>query len=214
VLAAGEGLVVLPQGTIPRGKAFFDPELRGKTGAARLAASTGAQVVPVGLWNTEAVWPRSSSLPNVVNVLSPPTVRVRVGPPVVGLGLGPGDAVADTERLMAAIVALLPAEAREARQPTSEELVRTYPKGKVGEERSIGVEAADGAAGGRAPARTTRKTGTRQTTPRTTGTKPAKAVKAVKAPATAHARAATAATAAPAKAQQQPRRVQAAGRSR
>jgi putative phosphoserine phosphatase/1-acylglycerol-3-phosphate O-acyltransferase len=139
VLRAGEGLVVLPQGTIPRGKAFFDPELRGKTGAARLAASTGALVIPVGVWNTEAVWPRSSSLPNVVNVLSPPTVRVRVGVPVEGLGLGPDDAVADTERLMAAIAALLPAEARDVREPTPEDLARTYPKGQVGEERAVGL---------------------------------------------------------------------------
>jgi putative phosphoserine phosphatase / 1-acylglycerol-3-phosphate O-acyltransferase len=139
VLRAGEGLVVLPQGTIPRGRAFFDPDLRGKTGAARLAASTHAPAIPVGLWNTEAVWPRSSSMPNVVNVLSPPTVRVRVGPAVDGLRLGPADAVADTERLMAAIASLLPPEAREVREPTSEEMTRTYPKGKVGEERAVGL---------------------------------------------------------------------------
>jgi len=139
VLRAGEGLVVLPQGTIPRGKAFFDPELKGKTGAARLAASTGAAVIPVGLWNTEAVWPRSSRLPRLTNVLSPPTVRVRVGPAVAGLGRGPGDAVADTEKIMAAIGALLPEEARQLREPTEEELTRTYPMGRVGEERAIGL---------------------------------------------------------------------------
>jgi putative phosphoserine phosphatase/1-acylglycerol-3-phosphate O-acyltransferase len=141
VLEAGEGIVVLPQGTIPRGKAFFNPELRGKTGAARLAASTGAPVIPIGLWNTEAVWPRSSTLPRLTNVLSPPTVRLRVGPPVEGLGRGPADAVADTEKIMAAIAAQLPAEAREHHEPTEEELVRTYPKGKVGEERVVGVSA-------------------------------------------------------------------------
>ncbi|MGP0005376.1 MAG: HAD-IB family hydrolase [Acidimicrobiales bacterium] len=139
VLRAGEGIVVLPQGTIPRGKAFFEPELKGKTGAARLAASTGAAVIPVGLWNTEAVWPRSSTLPRLTNVLSPPTVRIRVGPAVAGLGLGPSDAVADTEKIMAAIAALLPDEARELHEPTEDELARTYPKGKVGEERAVGL---------------------------------------------------------------------------
>ncbi len=139
VLRAGEGLVVLPQGTIPRGRAFFDPELTGKTGAARLAAATGAPVIPIGLWNTEAVWPRSSTLPNVVNVLSPPAVRVRVGPAVEGLRLGAKDSVADTARIMDAIAALLPAESRVVRAPTQEELARTYPKGKVGEERAVGV---------------------------------------------------------------------------
>ena len=136
VLAAGEGLVVLPQGTIPRGKAFFEPVLRGKTGAARLAAATGAPVVPVGLWNTEAVWPRSSRLPRVTNLTAPPTVRARVGEPVSGLH--GEDAVADTERIMAAIVDLLPEEARVTHTPTDEELARTYPAGKR-EERSLGV---------------------------------------------------------------------------
>jgi len=73
------------------------------------------------------------------NVLSPPTVRVRVGPAVAGLGRGPGDAVADTEKIMAAIGALLPEEARQLREPTEEELTRTYPMGRVGEERAIGL---------------------------------------------------------------------------
>lgn len=140
VLRAGEGLVVLPQGTIPRGRAFFDPVLKGKTGAARLAARTGAPVIPLGLWNTEAVWPRSSKVPNVANVLSPPKVRVRVGPAVEGLRLGAGDAAADTEAIMAAIARLLPDEARLAHEPTESELVRTYPAGKVGEERALGAD--------------------------------------------------------------------------
>lgn len=142
VLRAGEGLIVLPQGTIPRGAAFFDPVLRGKTGAARLAAATGAPIVPVALWNTEAVWPRSARLPRVTNLASPPTVRLRVGAPVRGLALGPGDAVADTEKVMAAVAALLPDEARAPYEPTEAELARTYPAGKRGEERSIGVEPA------------------------------------------------------------------------
>jgi putative phosphoserine phosphatase / 1-acylglycerol-3-phosphate O-acyltransferase len=131
-LAAGEVVALMPQGTIPRGRAFFDPELRGRPGAARLAAATGAPVVPLGLWGTEQVWPRSSRLPNVANVTHPPTVRVRVGAPVRGLT---GDVDADTRRIMQAITRLLPAEARRRHEPTKEELVRTYPPGKVGEER-------------------------------------------------------------------------------
>jgi len=47
-LHAGEVVIVIPQGTIPRGEAFFDPVLHGKTGAARLAADTGAPVVRSG----------------------------------------------------------------------------------------------------------------------------------------------------------------------
>jgi putative phosphoserine phosphatase/1-acylglycerol-3-phosphate O-acyltransferase len=136
-LAAGELVAVLPQGTIPRGPEFFDPELKGRWGAARLAALTKAPVVPLGLWGTEKVWPRSERVPRVWNVLSAPTVVVRGGPPVELKHKSPK---ADTGRLMAAIAALLPPEAREHREPTAEELLRTYPPGKapVAEEPAAG----------------------------------------------------------------------------
>jgi putative phosphoserine phosphatase/1-acylglycerol-3-phosphate O-acyltransferase len=123
-LRAGEVVIVLPQGTIPRGDAFFDPVLHGRTGAARLAAETGAPLIPVGLWGTERVWPRSAKVPNMTALVHPPRVTVDVGAPVTLLG---EDAVADTTTLMAAIADLLPAEARVARIPTSEELARTRP---------------------------------------------------------------------------------------
>ena len=73
-LDGGEVVAIMPQGTIPRGPAFFDPELKGRWGAARLAQLTKAPVIPIGLWGTERVWPRSSRLPNVLNVADPPTV--------------------------------------------------------------------------------------------------------------------------------------------
>jgi putative phosphoserine phosphatase/1-acylglycerol-3-phosphate O-acyltransferase len=125
-LDAGELVALMPQGTIPRGAAFFDPVLKGRPGAARLAAMTKAPVVPLGLWGTERVWPRNSRLPNVANVTSPPAVRVRVGDPVA---LAYDSLDADTERIMDAIAGLLPPEARERREPTHEELARTYPPG-------------------------------------------------------------------------------------
>jgi putative phosphoserine phosphatase/1-acylglycerol-3-phosphate O-acyltransferase len=124
-LRAGEVVLVLPQGTIPRGEAFFDPVLKGKTGVARLAAETGAAVLPVGLWGTQQVWPRSSSIPNMTTVLRPPMITVRVGAPVP---MGEEDAVADTQAIMAAIVDLLPDEARVKHKPTADELSRTRPK--------------------------------------------------------------------------------------
>ena len=123
-LKAGEVVIVLPQGTIPRGHDFFDPVLHGKTGTARLAASTGAAVVPVGLWGTEKVWPRSSRVPDFTLVRNPPKVTVRVGRP---LALSLTDARADTETIMQAISALLPAEARVRHEPTPDELARTKP---------------------------------------------------------------------------------------
>ncbi|HET9443425.1 MAG TPA: HAD-IB family hydrolase, partial [Acidimicrobiales bacterium] len=124
-LEAGEVLGIMPQGTIPRGRDFFDPVLRGKSGAARLAAATGAPVIPAALWGTEQVWPRSSKVPHVWNVTHPPRVRVRLGDPVELEG---ADVHADTERIMAAITALLPAEARAAGEPSAAEVARATPR--------------------------------------------------------------------------------------
>jgi putative phosphoserine phosphatase/1-acylglycerol-3-phosphate O-acyltransferase len=125
-LEAGELVVILPQGTIPRGEAFFDPVLKAKTGTARLAAMTGVPVVPIGLWGTERVWPRSARMPTMTTFTDPPTIRVRVGAPV---RLGLEDAVADSAAVMEAIVALLPPEASHSGQPTDEELAKTFPPG-------------------------------------------------------------------------------------
>lgn len=125
-LAAGELVAILPQGTIPRGRAFFEPELEGRWGAARLAAMTGVPVIPLGLWGTEQVWPRSSRVPNVLNLTRPPTVRVRVGEPIA---LERSDPDADTRAIMAAIVDQLPDEARVRREPTASELAATFPPG-------------------------------------------------------------------------------------
>jgi putative phosphoserine phosphatase / 1-acylglycerol-3-phosphate O-acyltransferase len=130
-LEAGELVTLMPQGTIPRGPAFFDPELKGRWGAARLASMTGAPVIPVGLWGTERVWPRSERMPRVFNVFNPPLVTMRVGAPVQGLKGRSLDA--DTTRVMKAISDLLPAEARQKRTPSPEELARTYPPGYSGD---------------------------------------------------------------------------------
>ena len=127
ILHGGELVIIAPQGTIPRGAEFFEPKLKGKTGAARLAAATGAPVIPMGIWGSEQVWPRSSRLPKLGNLLRRPKVQLRVGPPV--RGLTGTDMEADTERIMEAIVAQLPPEARRRHEPTPEELALTLPPG-------------------------------------------------------------------------------------
>jgi putative phosphoserine phosphatase / 1-acylglycerol-3-phosphate O-acyltransferase len=86
-------------------------------------------VIPLGLWGTEKVWPRSSRLPNL-NPFSRPLVTIRAGDPVE---LDYQDPDADTKRIMAAIVDLLPDEARKPHDPTPEELVLTYPSGYKGD---------------------------------------------------------------------------------
>jgi putative phosphoserine phosphatase/1-acylglycerol-3-phosphate O-acyltransferase len=122
----GELVAVFPQGTIPRGEAFFDPVLQGRTGAVRLASLTGAPIVPVGIWGSEKAWPRNSSKPYILNLADPPTVTLTVGKPYHPEG---GDPAELTAELMARIVELLPPEAREKKRPTPEELAATFPSG-------------------------------------------------------------------------------------
>ncbi|MET0579536.1 MAG: HAD-IB family hydrolase, partial [Ilumatobacteraceae bacterium] len=128
-LRAGEAVALAPEGTIPRGPAFFDPELKGRWGAARLAQATHATVIPIGLWGTEKVWPRNRRLPNL-DLADRPEVLVRVGDPVE---LKHRSLDADTKRIMAALVDLLPPEARVRRIPTDEELLATFPAGYKGD---------------------------------------------------------------------------------
>jgi putative phosphoserine phosphatase/1-acylglycerol-3-phosphate O-acyltransferase len=123
-LRAGELIMIAPEGTIPRGPAFFEPELKGRWGTARLAQATNVPVIPVGLWGTEHVWPRNQRLPRFFFPSGPPKVTARVGPPVK---LTYDDVDADTKRIMSAIVDQLPPEARVRRTPTEAELRRTYP---------------------------------------------------------------------------------------
>jgi putative phosphoserine phosphatase / 1-acylglycerol-3-phosphate O-acyltransferase len=125
-LEAGQAVAIMPQGTIPRGRAFYDTELQGRWGAAKLAKMTKAPVIPLGLWGTEQVWPRNARFPDVTNLTDPPTVRVRVGTPV---DLKYRSLDLDTKRMMAAIVDLLPAAARREREPTAEEIARALPPG-------------------------------------------------------------------------------------
>lgn len=128
-LEGGEMVAMAPQGTIPRGPAFFEPVLKGRWGAARLAHATKAPVIPVGLWGTEKIWPRSARLPSL-DITDPPTISVTVGGPVA---MHYRSLEKDTERIMSAIVDLLPSEAREHRTPTEEELLLTFPPGYSGD---------------------------------------------------------------------------------
>ena len=165
-LRAGELVAMAPQGTIPRGPAFFDPVLRGRWGAARLAAMSGAPVIPVGLWGTEKVWPRNSRFPKVDGR---PLISVRVGTPVTLPHDSDDD---DTVRIMAALVDQLPPEAREHHFPTDEELAATFPPGYKGDI----TKEADRRPGTDAPveARSTRPSAPAKVTAKSATAKPAK----------------------------------------
>ena len=104
--------------------------LKGRWGAARLAAMTGAPVIPVGLWGTEKVWPRSERLPNLLALRHPP----KITDPRRQGGEGPRGRLTrrrhhedhDGHQRSSS-----PPEARKKRTPTDEELAKTYPGGKV-----------------------------------------------------------------------------------
>lgn len=137
-IAGGEIVGILPEGTIPRGPAFFAHTMSGKPGAARLARMTKAPVIPFAFTGTEQVWPRSSRVPHMLSVLNPPTVTVTFGPPIE---LKYRSEARDTERIMTAIADLLPAEVRYPQRPTLDELAKTYPDGVVPEEdRSFAID--------------------------------------------------------------------------
>ncbi len=123
-LRAGELIAVFPQGTIPRGPEFFDPVLKGRYGAVRLAIETGAQIVPVGIWGTERAWPRNRKLPYLLNLANPPTVSITIGEPYEPASGDLDEAIAE---LMGKIVELLPPEAKHHVTPTESQLAATYP---------------------------------------------------------------------------------------
>ena len=121
---------MMPQGTIPRGPAFFDPVLKGRWGAARLAAMTGAPVIPVGpVGHREGVAAqRAPAEPAGARAPADRHDPGRAGRWRASRATSPD---ADTKRIMTAITKLLPPEARKKRTPTAEELARTYPGGKI-----------------------------------------------------------------------------------
>ncbi|MDZ5078066.1 lysophospholipid acyltransferase family protein [Nesterenkonia sp. HG001] len=76
-LAAGGAIVIYPEGTLTR-----DPQLwpmRAKTGAARLALSTGVPVVPITHWGVQGLLAPYGKVPRI---LPRPRYRLRVGDPV------------------------------------------------------------------------------------------------------------------------------------
>jgi 1-acyl-sn-glycerol-3-phosphate acyltransferase len=101
----------------PEGRITCDPDLwpeRGRSGAARLALTSGAAVVPVAQWGAHEVLAYDGRKAIAASLLSAPRrrprVRVRFGPPVVLADLdplAPASVAVATRRIMDAIVAEL-----------------------------------------------------------------------------------------------------------
>ena len=123
-LRAGELIALFPQGTIPRGEKFFEPDLEGRYGAIRLALETDRPLIPMALWGTEKAWPRNRKLPYLLNLADPPVIRVRVGKAYRPTSNNLDEAIAE---LMSKIQDLLPEQARHTYVPTKAELAATQP---------------------------------------------------------------------------------------
>lgn len=125
----GECVVVYPEGTITRDPALWP--MVGKTGAARIALTTGAPVVPLAHWGTQDLLAPYAKRPHV---FPPKQVRVLAGPPVDLDDLRGRDLSADvlrqaSVRITAAVTGLLeqlrgelaPAQPYDARRPRDAE---------------------------------------------------------------------------------------------
>jgi putative phosphoserine phosphatase/1-acylglycerol-3-phosphate O-acyltransferase len=131
-LERGEAIGIFPQGTIPRGEAFFEPRLKGRTGVARLAIATEAPVVPIALWGTEKIWPRSHRIPKIGDLVARKPVYAKVGEPMY-LKVPPGQTAGSvayhelTQRVLDRITELLPDAVRNPAPPTAEQIKLATP---------------------------------------------------------------------------------------
>ncbi|GAB3925367.1 1-acyl-sn-glycerol-3-phosphate acyltransferase [Microlunatus endophyticus] len=99
-LADGGYVVIYPEGTITSAPGLWP--MKGRTGAARLAARTGAPVIPVGQWGAEKIlYGKRLGLPAV---LPRKLITMMVGDPIDLEGLSADQA---TERIMARITELV-----------------------------------------------------------------------------------------------------------
>lgn len=111
-VASGRIVCLLPEGTLTRDKNFWP--MTGKSGAARIALTTGAPLVPVAMWGPERIVPPGSRARRVVpRVLTRRhDVTVVAGEPVDlddlrGCEIDTAVLTEATRRLMADILELL-----------------------------------------------------------------------------------------------------------
>ncbi len=111
----GAAVVIYPEGTTTRNADFS--QMPAKSGVARLAALTGAPVVPVGIWGAQLLFARGTIGPFRRGI----RVVLRAGPPL-HLGLTPSSPAEEVnaarDRVMEAIGKLVD-EAKEGWSPPS-----------------------------------------------------------------------------------------------
>jgi 1-acyl-sn-glycerol-3-phosphate acyltransferase len=102
-IAHGAVVALAPEGRMNEDDAH--ELLRIKSGVARLALPTGVPIVPIGVWGTNALWPKSGA--RWGRVLSRPRLAMVYGPPIVphGSAEDPGDIDELRERVRGALEA-------------------------------------------------------------------------------------------------------------
>ncbi|MEW6223733.1 MAG: (d)CMP kinase [Chloroflexota bacterium] len=85
ILEAGYVLLIFPEGTRSPGGTLQE----AKDGLATLALRTGAAILPIGVNNSDAVWPKGRKLPMP---FPRRTITVRIGEPFLAADLVPSDA--------------------------------------------------------------------------------------------------------------------------
>jgi 1-acyl-sn-glycerol-3-phosphate acyltransferase len=106
-LRSGACVIVYPEGTASRDPGLWP--MKAKTGAARLALTTGAPVIPIAHWGAQEILPYGSKRPHL---FPRKTVRMAAGPPVdlsryAGQPLTSATLRAATADIMADITGLL-----------------------------------------------------------------------------------------------------------
>lgn len=127
IAAVGQGhcVALYPEGTLTHDPAMWP--MSGKTGAARIALTTGAPIIPVAQWGPHKVMPPGARFPRL---LPRRTMHVVAGPPV-DLSAFQGreiDAVVlrdVTEAIMAAITSLLAPLRREVAPEVRHQRLKT-----------------------------------------------------------------------------------------
>src|SRR6056297_3159105 len=102
-LLAGRTVAMMPEGRLVPPEERPEGVSAPKLGVARIAAATGAAVVPVAIHDSDRVWPRGS--PPKLPIRGRPTVTIRIGTSPVHFDSG--DPQTDADRLMATIAAML-----------------------------------------------------------------------------------------------------------
>jgi len=101
-------------GIFPEGTVNPEPEaglMRGRKGAARIALATDAPVVPVGIWGTQARWPKAG-----LHLRRPwrPVVAISYGEPIPAKG--DAGSAADVQAFADVITDAIAAQAERARE--------------------------------------------------------------------------------------------------